>query len=144
VWTLLRWEFCHGDLIDGTSNTRPKSKFWWNRQVCIFVLSVPLCSFSGFWSLENIFPAIVQLPKQTKLIRVSVFKIYYRDMMYEIRNASFCQDDENKLTIVKCCLILILKESLVLSFFVECFLMFIFSVLVSWKRDITTSIPLPI
>ena len=39
-------------------------------------------------------------------------------MMYEIWNASFCQDDKNKLAIVQCCLIQILKESLVLSYFV--------------------------
>jgi len=65
-------------------------------------------------------------------------------MMYEIWNASFCQDDKNKVAIVQCCLIQLLKESLVLSFIVECFLMFILSVLVSWKRDISTSIPLPI
>ena len=133
-WWFDWWYIEHTSLI----------KLLWNRQVCIFVLSVPLSSFSGFWSLENIFPPIVQLPNQTKLIRVSVFIIYYRDIMYEIWNASFCQDDKNKLAIVKCCLIQIIKESFVLSFFVECFLLFILSVLVSWKRDITTSIPLPI
>ena len=119
-------------------------KFWWNRQVCIFVLSVPLSSFSGFWSLENIFLAIVQLPNQTKLIRVSVFKIYYRDMVYEIQNASFCQDYKNKVAIVQFCLIQLLKESVVVSFFEECFFLFILNVLVSWKSDISTSIPLPI
>ena len=128
------WYFEHTCLIE----------IWWNRQVCIFVLSVPIRSFSSFWSLENIFPAIVQLHNQRIFLIVSVFKIYYRDMMYEIWNASFCQDDKNKLAIVKCCLIQIIKESLVLSFFVECFLMFILSVLVSWKRDISTSNPLQI
>ena len=64
----------------------------------------------GLWSLENIFPAIVQLHNHTIFLIVSVFKIYYRDMMYEIWNASFCQDDKNKLAIVKCCLIQILKN----------------------------------
>jgi len=73
VWPLLCWALCHGDLIDGTSNTRAYSKFWCNRQVCLFVLSVPISSFSAFWSLENIYPIIVQLPNQTILIRVSVF-----------------------------------------------------------------------
>ena len=98
----------------------------------------------GIWSLENIFPAIVQLPNQTKLIRVSVFKIYYRDMVYEIQNASFCQDYKNKVAIVQFCLIQLLKESVVLSFFEECFFLFILNVLVSWKCDISKSIPLPI
>jgi len=52
-------------------------------------------------------------------------------MMYEIWNASFCQDDKNKRAIVQSCLIQILKESLVLFILVEFFLMFMFSVLVS-------------
>ena len=85
-----------------------------------------------------------KLPNQTIFLIVSVFKIYYRDMMYGIWNASFCPYDKNKVAIVQCCPIQLLKESLVLSFFVECFLMVILSVLVSWKRDISTSIPLPI
>ena len=129
-----RWYFEHTCLI----------KVWWNREVSIFVLSVPISSFLAYWSHENIFQAIVQLPNQSIFLILSFYKIYYRDMMYGIWNASFCQDDKKKVAIVQCCLIQILKKSLVLSFFVEGFLMFILSVLVSWKRDITTSIPLPI
>jgi len=107
-----------------------------NRHVCIFVLSVPISSFSAFWNLENIFPAIVQLPNQTIFLIVSVFKNFYRDMMYEIWNASFCQDDKNKVAIVQFCLIQLLKESLVLFFFVDCFLI---SFWVFWWAENTIS-----
>ena len=41
--------------------------------------------------------------------------------MYEIWNASFCHDDKNKVAIVQCCLIQLLKEPLVLSFFCRVF-----------------------
>ena len=129
-----RWYFEHTCLIKSLTESS-------GMYICV---SVPIRSFSAFWILENIFPAIVQLPNQTIFLIVLVFKIYYRDMMYEIWNASFCQDDMNKVAIVQCCLIVLLKESLFLSFFVECFLMLILSVLVSWKCDISKSIPLPI
>jgi len=49
-------------------------------------------------------------------------------MMCAIWNASFCQDDKNKRAIVQSRLIQILKKSLVLFFFVKCFLVLIFNV----------------
>ena len=98
----------------------------------VYLCCVPLSSFSGFEVSKTYF-SHCSIAYQTKLIRVSVFKIYYRDMMYGIWNASFCQDDKNKVAIVKCCLIQLLKATLVLSFIVECFLMFIFSVL--WAEN---------
>jgi len=51
--------------------------------------------------------------------------------MCEICNASYFHVDENEREIVLTCLIKIFKESSVLYFFVESFIMFIFSVLVS-------------
>jgi len=46
----------------------------------------------------------------------------------------------NKIAIIKTCLINILKESSLLFFVVEFFIMLIFNILVTWKRDFWTSV----
>jgi len=55
-------------------------------------------------------------------------------------NALPSQSEYNKRAIVQTCLKQILKESSVLGLFLECFIMLIFSVLVTWKRDLYTTI----
>jgi len=55
-------------------------------------------------------------------------------------NALSCQSEYNKRVIVQTCLIQILEESSVLYLFLECFIISLFGVLVTWKRDLYPTI----
>jgi len=66
-------------------------------------------------------------------------QFYCRDMMYEICNVSYFPWRLERTCTRPICLIQILKVWLILYIYVECFIMFIFSILLTWNRDFWTS-----
>ena len=95
--------------------------------------------FLRYGDLKSRFLNIDHFAKPKKLFGVWNF-IFVMCNVSLICNASFSHGDYIKRAIVQTYLIQILNESSVLYFFVECFIMFIFSVLVTWKRDFRISI----
>ena len=80
------------------------------------------------------------LSKHTMYYVFCVSEVYNRIVMYLFCDAKFCQSEYNKRANVQTSLIPILKKSSNLYLFLERFIMLIFSVLVTWKRDFCTTI----
>ena len=95
--------------------------------------SVFFCSFSVFWWAEN------EISPQRSLYLCNEYSKYFRCLEYYYRDVMcriFCfhLPFVFKANVQKC-LNQIWKESSFLYLFVQCFILFIFSVLVTWKRD---------